>query len=312
MRAREQLVPGAEGGAPCGRPPARARADSARGWCGSPARFISSAVSRDNRRARRSPSSLARDRASPSSAASALAVGAARAAALAQRSLDEVAAFDQLERDWDAGRMLLRHLVAPAREQVAPGDQRVAIARVRLDDRARRASGRCRRTPSALRAIRRRRRGGSGARRRSCRGRRRRCRPRRRTCRPPPPWPESGRRRSRARHSRSPPARPRARRAQRQTPGWPLPRPFRPRRACRHRFSLRRFSFSPRFGQAFSHSLAFPPRSAATSGRPGCARPAHLGERGEEALAPPCDILVGNRAPRARDGGRAVRRAAFR
>ena len=58
MRARHQLVPGAEGGAPCGRRRAPARARSATGWCG--CRRASSA--------RRSPAPSAARAGSPSSA----------------------------------------------------------------------------------------------------------------------------------------------------------------------------------------------------------------------------------------------------
>ncbi len=56
-----------------------------------------------------------------------------RALGLLMRLLDQLAALDQLERDVEAGVVLLLHLVAPAREQVAPSLDRVEVAGVAGD-----------------------------------------------------------------------------------------------------------------------------------------------------------------------------------
>ena len=58
--------------------------------------------------------------------------------------LDQRPALDQLERDVEAGVVLLHDLGAPALEQIAPGLDRVEVAAVAMHRKAAAPSGRCR------------------------------------------------------------------------------------------------------------------------------------------------------------------------
>ncbi len=63
-------------------------------------------------------------------------VAVVRAFAAGERAFDELAALGKLQRDRHARSVFLRDFVAPACKEVAPGDQGVAVARVRIDDAA--------------------------------------------------------------------------------------------------------------------------------------------------------------------------------